>query len=134
MFPVVVGSGGLLDYSNPDAVSWWHKMMDNILDLGADGFKCDGTDPYVLEYSITGGALGYNDQKISYKDYADMYYRDFLLHTRERRGGGDAGLIMSRPVDCMLDSVTKLCWGYSPKDVVFSGKVTCSQRSIRRHE
>lgn len=97
--------------------------MDKVLDLGIDGFKCDGTDPYILEYEVLGGAFGYQDQRISYQDYANMYYRDFLHYTRERRGGGDAGLIMSRPVDCMLDGVTKVCWGYSPKDVMFSGWV-----------
>ena len=43
------GDGSLLDYSNPDAVSWWHRQLDNVLDLGVDGFKCDGTDPYILE-------------------------------------------------------------------------------------
>jgi hypothetical protein len=30
--------------------------MDNILDLGADGWKCDGTDPYFAEIV---GARGY---------------------------------------------------------------------------
>jgi alpha-glucosidase (family GH31 glycosyl hydrolase) len=28
------GEGGLLDYSNPDAVSWWHSKMDTVLDAG----------------------------------------------------------------------------------------------------
>lgn len=116
------GSGGLLDYSNPDAVAWWHQKMNQVLDAGVDGFKCDGTDPYVIEYSITGGALGFNDQEISYRDYADMYYRDFFDYTREKRGG-DAGLIMSRPVDCLADKAAKACWGYSPKNVMYSGWV-----------
>ena len=31
------GKGSLLDYTNPDAVQWWHGLMDNILDMGADG-------------------------------------------------------------------------------------------------
>lgn len=121
------GDGGLLDYSNPNAVDWWHKQMDLVLDAGVDGFKCDGTDPYILEYELTGGALGYNDQKISYQDYAYMYYRDFLYYTREKRSfsntTGDAGLIMSRPVDCLLDQVSKVCQPFSPKDVMFSGWV-----------
>lgn len=116
------GSGGLLDYSNPAAADWWHRQMDRVLDIGVDGFKCDGTDPYVLEYSLTGGALGFNDQVISYRDYADLYYRDSLYYTRQKRGG-DNGLIMSRPVDCFVDSVTKACLDYSPKDVMFSGWV-----------
>lgn len=120
------GYGALLDYSNPDAVSWWHSQMDQVLDVGVDGFKCDGTDPYVLEYSILGGAYGYNNTLITYRDYADMYYRDFLYYTREKRSSianGDAGLIMSRPIDCLVDGVSKVCMPFSPKDVMFSGWV-----------
>lgn len=118
------GSGGLLDYSNPEAVQWWHQQMDLVLNAGVgnrapyihnisfqvstystittiytDGFKCDGTDPYILEYSKAGGAYGYDNQLVTYRDYADAYYRDFLLYTRQKRGG-DNGLIMSRPVVC----------------------------------
>lgn len=36
------GDGGLLDYSNPDALKWWHSKMDQVLNVGVDGFKCDG--------------------------------------------------------------------------------------------
>lgn len=39
------GMGGFLDYFNPKAVEWWHKLMDKVLDIGIDGWKCDGTDP-----------------------------------------------------------------------------------------
>ena len=24
------GTGGLLDYTNKDAVDWWHKQLDNV--------------------------------------------------------------------------------------------------------
>jgi alpha-glucosidase (family GH31 glycosyl hydrolase) len=119
------GSGGLLDYTNPSAVEWWHEQMNKVLDVGVDGFKCDGTDPYILEYELFGGATGFNGQSITYQQYADSYYRDFFYHTRERRSEGgssnDAGLIMSRPVDCQLDGTTKVCWPYSPRDVMYSG-------------
>jgi alpha-glucosidase (family GH31 glycosyl hydrolase) len=122
------GSGGLVDYTNPDAVNWWHSLMDRVLDVGVDGFKCDGTDPYIMEYSLTGGALGYNDQVITYPQYAHMYYRDFLYYTREKRKADapnniDAGLIMSRPIDCLVDGPTKVCNPFSSKDVMFSGWV-----------
>jgi len=41
------GSGGLLDYSNPAAVEWWHSKMRAVLQLpitgdGVDGFKVSG--------------------------------------------------------------------------------------------
>lgn len=41
------GKGSLIDYTNPAAVNWIHAQMDNVLNMGIDGFKCDGTDPYV---------------------------------------------------------------------------------------
>lgn len=37
------GRGSFIDYTNPNAVSWWHKQMDLALDIGIDGWKCDGT-------------------------------------------------------------------------------------------
>ncbi len=114
------GSGGLLDYTNPNAVNWWHSKMDLVLDAGVDGFKCDGTDPYILEYGKE--AIGYNDQPITYREYADSYYGDFFSYTREKRGDG---LIMSRPVDCTYHGkvVNAVCMDFSPKDVMFSGWV-----------
>lgn len=33
------GSGLLLDYTNPDARSWWEGQLDNVLSLGIDGWK-----------------------------------------------------------------------------------------------
>ena len=35
------GQGALLDYTNPEAVQWWHNQMDNILDMGIDCWKVD---------------------------------------------------------------------------------------------
>jgi len=63
----------------------------------------------------SGGALGYNDQVVTYREYANSYYRDFFDHTRARRSdgapGADDGLIMSRPVDCLIDGVSKVSIG-----------------------
>lgn len=42
------GQGSLIDYTNPEAMEWFHSQMDNVLNMGIDGFKCDGTDPYVF--------------------------------------------------------------------------------------
>ncbi len=122
------GSGGLLDYTNPEAVAWWHSLMDRVLDVGVDGFKCDGTDPYIIEYTLTGGAFGADGKEITYPEYAHAYYRDFFYHTREKRSdpkssSPDAGLIMSRPIDCLIDQGTKACNPFSPKDVMYSGWV-----------
>lgn len=52
------GKGGLLDYSNPEAVLWWHAQLDNVLSLGVDGWKCDGTDPFLGMYLLPVGRKG----------------------------------------------------------------------------
>lgn len=51
------GQGSWIDYFNPAALAWWHQQMDNVLDMGLDGFKCDGTDPYVFAYDLLGGIM-----------------------------------------------------------------------------
>ncbi|RNA07901.1 glycoside hydrolase [Brachionus plicatilis] len=107
------GHGALLDYSNPKAVEWWHEQMDYLLDMGIDGWKCDGTDPYVLELIDAQGYKGH----ITEREYADYYYRDFYYHTKVKRG---EALIMARPVDNFKDFIFL---DYAPKDVMFSGWV-----------
>lgn len=59
------GHGSFIDYTNPSvrcvgwrpgaigssidttsghqAMAWWHSQMDNVLNMGLDGWKCDGT-------------------------------------------------------------------------------------------
>jgi alpha-glucosidase (family GH31 glycosyl hydrolase) len=108
------GKGALLDYTNPNAVNWWHEQMDYLLDIGVDGWKCDGTDPYVFELIY---AEGYNGH-VTYREYADAYYRDFFYYTQKKRGS--SGLIMARPVD-NFENLIYL--DYAPHDVMFSGWV-----------
>ncbi|HEY9172412.1 MAG TPA: TIM-barrel domain-containing protein [Verrucomicrobiae bacterium] len=38
------GKGGFIDYSNPDAMRWWHGLQRQVLDWGVDGWKLDGCD------------------------------------------------------------------------------------------
>ena len=76
------GFGAFLDYSYQDAVDWWHKQMDMVLDIGIDGWKCDGTDPFVMELIVPRGHKGV----LTHREYADYYYRDFFYYTRQKRG------------------------------------------------
>ena len=98
------GKGGLVDYSNEDAKNWWHGQLDKVLSLGIDGWKCDGTDPYILELVIPLGKHGV----ITRREYSDAYYADFFDYTRQKLGNDR--LIMSRPVDGLgVHSNTNYC-------------------------
>ena len=37
------GKGAMIDYTNPEAVAWWHRLLDRTLSLGVDGWKMDGS-------------------------------------------------------------------------------------------
>jgi alpha-glucosidase (family GH31 glycosyl hydrolase) len=52
------GTGSLIDYTNPNAMNWWHSQMDNVLRMGIDGWKVDATDPYVFELILPYGYGG----------------------------------------------------------------------------
>ena len=108
------GYGAFIDYTNPNALDWWHQQMDNILSLGIDGWKVDGVDPFVWFLKDSYGYKGH----ISEREYADLYYRDFYYYTKKKRG--DDVLIMARPVD-NVDQLLYL--EYAPRDVMFSGWV-----------
>ncbi len=84
------GTGGMIDYDNPAALDWWHKRMDKAIDLGLDGWKCDGTDPFML-------FKGWNARK----RYSAAYYSDFYNYTRERSGRDT--VIMARPMEQILN-------------------------------
>jgi alpha-glucosidase (family GH31 glycosyl hydrolase) len=107
------GDGSLLDYSNPAAVDWWHEQLDKVLELGIDGWKCDGTDPYIIELVAPLGKKGF----LTYREYADSYYGDFFNYTRAKVG--NSSLIMSRPVD----GYKFIFLDFSPRSVMFSGWV-----------
>ncbi|XP_064406980.1 alpha-glucosidase 2-like [Halichondria panicea] len=107
------GKGGLLDYTNPKALQWWHSQLDKVLDLGIDGWKCDGTDPYILELVVPLGHSGV----VTRSQYSHHYYGDFFNYTRSKLGMDR--LIMSRPAD----GFGPLYLDFSPYYVMFSGWV-----------
>jgi alpha-D-xyloside xylohydrolase len=89
------GDGSMIDFFNPDAVAWWKTLMDRTLDLGIDGWKCDGTD-----YSVFLGNALYSPGQgaaITRLQYSHAYYRLFHDYTRQQLGNDRAN--MSRPVD-----------------------------------
>jgi len=110
------GEGAFIDFFNPTAKKWFQSLLDRALDLGFDGWKCDGTDPMI--YLLR--PMPYSSQLkryVRYREYADQYYGTFYNYTKSRNP--DA-LIMSRPVDSFQ---SKFFLGYSPKYVMFAGWV-----------
>jgi alpha-glucosidase (family GH31 glycosyl hydrolase) len=110
------GRGSFIDFFNPDAKKWWVSLMDRVINMGFDGWKCDGTDPLIALLR----PWAYSSHKkryILYHEYAYEYYGTFYNYTKSKNP--DA-LIMSRPVDGYNN---KLFLPYSPKYVMFSGWV-----------
>ncbi len=105
------GDGAFLDYTNPDAVEWWHGLMDPILDMGIDGWKCDGNDPLI---ALLGNPTGYGGS-ITVPEYSAMYYGDFFHYTRERLGNDR--VITSRPVDCYEGLA---CYNFTPREIALA--------------
>ncbi len=76
------GKGGFIDYSNPEAVTWWRGLQQQVFDLGIDGWKLDGTatlfwsnlGPIPLFYKNTSSGL------MTARTYMDHYYRDEYQH------------------------------------------------------
>ena len=96
--PVVLewwkGDGSLIDYFNPEAVDWWHDLLQPILDQGIDGWKCDGGEYGMLLEQTYSAAAG---RKIERLEYSRAYYQDFFDHTRAVLG--EDRLITARPID-----------------------------------
>ena len=74
------GSGAMIDYTNPEAVAWWHRLLDRTLALGVDGWKMDGSAELFLltrRQTVRG--------TLTPRDYLDLYYRDTLHYCRAWR-------------------------------------------------
>lgn len=93
--------------------------MDKVLDMGVDGFKCDGTDPMITlirPWPYSNGKKRY----IAYHEYANMYYGDFYNYTKSKNPNA---LIMARPTDSYAYNGVRIYINYAPKYMMFSGWV-----------
>ncbi len=88
------GKGAFIDYTNPEAVAWWHTQMDVVLDMGIDGWKVDGADPYVMTLIPPYGSDG---KYMTWNRYQELFYQDVFQYTREKLGNDR--VTSSRPVD-----------------------------------
>jgi alpha-glucosidase (family GH31 glycosyl hydrolase) len=82
------GAGKTVNYGNPEAVAWWHRMMDKVLDMGVDGFVLD---------------FGANVE----------YVRDTFGYLRAKKG--DQAIMMSRSAPEVADA-TILVWAVDTKN------------------
>jgi len=109
------GKGAFIDYDNPQAVEWWHGQMDQILDMGIDGWKVDASDIHMLKL-----LPGYSKKGlIGWRRYRDQTYNDFFNYTRERLGNDR--VISARPADDMLDIGLPL--HFTSRNINFAGWV-----------
>lgn len=85
------GRGAFIDYTNPDALKWWHGLMDRVLLQGIDGWKVDGAGELFFPVGGRGHA-----GPITLMQYIDMFYRDCYRHLIQRNPDG---VTMVRSVD-----------------------------------
>jgi alpha-glucosidase (family GH31 glycosyl hydrolase) len=85
------GRGGFIDYTNPQALEWWHGLMDRVLLQGLDGWKVDGAG----ELFPPMGGKGHKGP-ITMPEYMDMFYEDTYRHLIHRN---PEGVTMVRSVD-----------------------------------
>lgn len=82
------GTGIHLDFTKTAAKNWWHGKLDNVLNMGIDGWKADQGADYVSDPVST--SLG-SMSKLDFKKY---YYADCFDYTQ---GKNAAGISMPRP-------------------------------------
>jgi len=83
-----MGKGIHLDFTNKDAVQWWHTQLDKIIDMGIDGFKTDGGANNIGETVVT------SKGKMAREDFRKLYYADVYDYLREKN---PEGIILARP-------------------------------------
>jgi alpha-glucosidase (family GH31 glycosyl hydrolase) len=111
------GEGSFIDYFNPEAVEWWHSLMDKSLDMGIDGWKCDGLDFQSMAAPYSPGRGG----EFERIEYSHAYYRDFFDYSREKLG--DDRIITARPVDNYGIPLGGEEVSFAPRDINWAGWV-----------
>lgn len=78
------GKGGFIDYTNPQAMQWWRSLQNQVLDLGVDGWKLDGSAT-LLRTSLGPLPMFYvrsHKGIVTTRKYMDYYYREELNYGR----------------------------------------------------
>lgn len=86
------GEGGLVDFTNPKAVEWWHSQIAKTKEWGAHVFKCDDG-----EGNFVGDAVFYDGsspQKMKNR-YAELYLKTMHEYIQKNLNGD--GVLFARP-------------------------------------
>jgi hypothetical protein len=76
------GTGVHIDHTNPNAKAWLHSKMDNVLNMGIDGWKTDeGADKVSDPVQTSIGSM-------SKDDFEKYYYADFYDYTVSKNPNG----------------------------------------------
>jgi alpha-glucosidase (family GH31 glycosyl hydrolase) len=84
------GLGAGVDFFDPEAVGWWHRQQDALLELGIDGWKLDFGEEYLANTVETDAGV------LSRQEYSEAYYADFLAYGASKR---PEFVTMVRPYD-----------------------------------
>jgi alpha-D-xyloside xylohydrolase len=76
------GRGGFIDYTNPEAMKWWHNLQQNVFNLDIDGWKLDGAAT-LFRSEFAGLPIFYQQSHtglMTTRTYMDHYYRGEYQH------------------------------------------------------
>lgn len=81
------GEGAFLDYTNPEAVRWWHSMQQQVFDWGIDGWKLDGADTLFSHQFFGKIPLPWQCTHAGWlttREYMNLYSREEFEHGRKQ--------------------------------------------------
>lgn len=87
------GQGSAIDFFDPAARVFWHRMQDRVLDAGIAGFKLDFGENYIVTQPLATA-----DGEKTLQEYSEAYYRDFYAYGSARMPPGEF-VTMVRPYD-----------------------------------
>ncbi|NUO52359.1 MAG: hypothetical protein HOV80_26205 [Polyangiaceae bacterium] len=87
------GTGSAVDFFDPKARSFWHRLQDPLFQMGVAGFKLDFGESY-----IDSDTLVTDEGNKTLQEYSERYYQDFYAYG-SAMVGNDEFVTMVRPYD-----------------------------------